>query len=297
MSSNFESSEDLILIYGDLISNLNLEITNLEDDMELSSENLIFPSDLGLETYEPNELVLNAVQNLKLFFEEESNCKGLEKHELDLCIKTQLMVFKLQDQNDKTNKYNYNYQYNSSIPICQPVFLKLCGISKDKLLALRNHFKLDGLMDRIHGNTNKIPQNKSRVIVNLGMAQLVKNFLLQYSNLHGLPSPMKMRDELEAIIYLPTYMKYTTVYEEFKNLFNSEYEPIRPIAYNTFYKLWQQLTPYIKFQTSATDLCDACVAFKTNLKFTNDDDEKENIKLNTKNTKQMQNRKEVIIPT
>ena len=183
MSSNFESSEDLILIYGDLISNLNLEITNLEDDMELSSENLIFPSDLGLETYEPNELVLNAVQNLKLFFEEESNCscrkqinricfkkigfknflerqfqlKGLEKHELDLCIKTQLMVFKLQDQNDKTNKYNYNYQYNSSIPICQPVFLKLCGISKDKLLALRDHFKLDGLMHCIHGNTNKIP--------------------------------------------------------------------------------------------------------------------------------------------
>src|SRR5688572_7177078 len=148
MSSNFESSEDLISIYGDLISNLNLDITNLEDDMELSSENLIFPSNLGLEEYEPNELVLNAIQDLKLFFEEKSNCscckkinricfekigfknflerqfqlKGLEKYELDLCIKTQLMVFKLQYQNDKTNKYNYNYQYNSSIPICQPVF-------------------------------------------------------------------------------------------------------------------------------------------------------------------------------
>jgi hypothetical protein len=309
MSSNFESSEDLISIYGDLISNLNLDITNLEDDMELSSENLIFPSNLGLEEYEPNELVLNAIQDLKLFFEEKSNCscrkkinricfekigfknflerqfqlKGLEKYELDLCIKTQLMVFKLQDQNDKTNKYNYNYQYNSSIPICRPVFLKLCGISKDKLLALRDHFNLDGLMHRIHGNTNKIPQNKSRVIVNLGMAQLVKNFLLQYSNLHGLPSPMKIRDELEAITYLPTYMKYTTVYEEFKNLFNSEYESIRPVAYNTFYKLWQQLTPYIKFQTSGTDLCDTCEAFKRDIKFTDDDDEKENLKFEYKN--------------
>jgi hypothetical protein len=78
MYSNFESSEYLILIYGDLISNLNLEITNLEDDMELSSENLIFPSDLGLEAYEPNELVLNAVKDLKLFFE-ESNCSGCKK--------------------------------------------------------------------------------------------------------------------------------------------------------------------------------------------------------------------------
>ena len=136
--------------------------------------------------------------------------------------------------------------------------------------------------DRIHGNTNKIPQNKSRVIVNFKIAQLVKNFLLQYSYLHGLPSPMKIRDESEAIIYLPTYMKYTTVYEDFKTCFNSEYESIRIIAGNTFYKLWRQLTPYIKFQPSGTDLCDTCEAFKTNIKFTDDDNEKENIKFEYK---------------
>ena len=63
---------------------------------------------------------------------------------------------------------------------------------------------------------------------------------------------MKIRDESEAIIYLPTYMKYTTVYEDFKTCFNSEYESIRIIAGNTFYKLWRQLTPYIKFQPSGT---------------------------------------------
>ena len=108
MSLNFES------IHNDVI--------NLEDHpnaMELS-KNLIFPHelyDLGLEEYEPNELVLNTVQDLKLFFEDESNCKckkkdricfkkigfknflerqfqlkGLEDNQLDLCIKTQLMV-------------------------------------------------------------------------------------------------------------------------------------------------------------------------------------------------------------
>ena len=49
--------------------------------MELSPENLILPDelyDLGLEAYEPNELVLNAVQDLKLFFE-ESNCSCRKK--------------------------------------------------------------------------------------------------------------------------------------------------------------------------------------------------------------------------
>ena len=113
--------------------------------MELSPENLILPDelyDLGLEAYEPNELVFEAVEDLKLFFENESNCKcrktkdricfkkigfnkflerqlqlkGLDKNELDLCIKSQLMVFK----SNETEKYEL--QYNSSIYICQLVF-------------------------------------------------------------------------------------------------------------------------------------------------------------------------------
>jgi len=242
--------------------------------MELSPENLISPEelyDLGLESYELNELVFEAVQDLKLFFENELNCKcrktkdkicfkkigfrnflerqlqlkGLEGNELDLCIKTQLMVFKLNDENDdETERDGYSYQYNSSIPICQPVFLKLSGFSKKKLIALQKHLKTDGLIDRIHGNTGKVPQNRSCATVNLEIAQLFKNFLLQYSNLHGLPSP-----ESESIIYLPTYLNYATVYEEFRNYFDLEYESIKPIEYNTFYKLWKQLTPYIKFQT------------------------------------------------
>jgi hypothetical protein len=69
------------------------------------------------------------------------------------------------------------------------------------------------------------------------------------------------------------------VYEEFRNYFDLECQSIKPIEYNTFYKLWKQLTPYIKFQTPGTDLCDTCEAFKRDIRFTNDDDEKENIEL------------------
>ena len=52
--------------------------------MELSPENSILPDelyDLGLEAYEPNELVSEAVQDLELFFEDESNCKCKKKIE------------------------------------------------------------------------------------------------------------------------------------------------------------------------------------------------------------------------
>jgi hypothetical protein len=50
--------------------------------MELSHENLILPDelyDLELEEYELNELVFEAVEDLKLFFEDESNCKCKKK--------------------------------------------------------------------------------------------------------------------------------------------------------------------------------------------------------------------------
>ncbi|MDW3631333.1 MAG: hypothetical protein QOK71_07840, partial [Nitrososphaeraceae archaeon] len=258
------------------------------------------------EAYEPNEFMFKVVQDLKLFFNDKLNCKcrarnaicfekigfenflerlsqlrGLDDNERDLCVKSQLMIFQFsKSENNKLD--SYKYQYNSSIPICRPVFLKLCDIGKFRLLALQKHLNTDGLIERIHGNTNRVPQNKSRVTVDFGIAQLFKDFLLQYTNLHGLPSPMKIRDDLETIIYLPTYMKYTTVYEEFKMHFNLEHDSDKPISYTTFYKLWQLLTPYIKFQPSASDLCDTCEAFKADIKFANDDDEKENLKFEYK---------------
>ena len=76
MFSNLNQSS-VDLIHSDITSNLNLE-----NDMELSPENSILPDelyDLGLEAYEPNELVFKAVQNLELFFEDESNCKCHKK--------------------------------------------------------------------------------------------------------------------------------------------------------------------------------------------------------------------------
>jgi hypothetical protein len=262
-------------------------------------------AELGLEEYESNTLVQKNVHELKLFFGNRSNCrcrneneicfekigfknfferymelKGLEKDMKDLCIKTQLMTFELVNEN--STKSHYNYKYNSSIPICQKVFLKLNNISRKLLDTLQAHFKTNGLESRIHGNTKRIPKIKSRSLINAEVANTFKEFVLQYAKIYGLPSPMKLRDDLEPFIYLPTEITRKNVYEEYKKnllLVNSNLNsrPIPIIALQTFRKLWQQLTPEIKFLNHASDLCDTCYGFDTKLMSTKDKDEIANI--------------------
>ncbi|KAF0546607.1 chaperonin: PROVISIONAL [Gigaspora margarita] len=101
--------------------------------------------ELELDNYEENELVLDTVHNLKLFFEDPDNCiccrtpkqkdlrtcfekvgfkrfferhfelKALEKHELELFIKSQLMSFEISDEKskNKTQMHIYKYNYNN----------------------------------------------------------------------------------------------------------------------------------------------------------------------------------------
>ena len=90
MFSNLNQSS-VDLIHNDITSNLNLE-----NSMELSPENSILPDelyDLGLEAYEPNELVSEAVQDLELFFEDESNCKCCKKKIKYVLKKLALEIF------------------------------------------------------------------------------------------------------------------------------------------------------------------------------------------------------------
>jgi len=115
---------------------------------DLNTKNLI---ELGLNDYEANETVLNVVHDLNFFFENPSNCdcqenkkdkrkcfekigfknfferylefKSLEGKELDLSVKTQLMVFQFDNENNNSDiRRRHKYQYNASIPICQNVF-------------------------------------------------------------------------------------------------------------------------------------------------------------------------------
>ncbi|CAG8810613.1 25378_t:CDS:2, partial [Racocetra persica] len=187
--------------------------------------------ELELDDYEENELVLNTIHDLKLFFENPNNCtcrrtpkqkdlrtcfekvgfkrfferhfelKALEEHELELFIKSQLMSFEM-------------------------TYLKLCGINDYLLSTLQNHLQINGLTERVHGNT----------------------------------------DDSGVFIYLPTSQTYTSVYNKYKkNFYLIHDQPEKIISYSTFKKLWYEMVPNLRFQPPASDLCEICTSFKAKL--------------------------------
>ncbi|CAG8454451.1 14350_t:CDS:2 [Dentiscutata heterogama] len=234
----------------------DLSADNLDSDSLKPVYNLI---ELGLEEYEDNKLVLNTVHDLIQFFKKYSNffqIRGLEKSELVLFLKAQLMAFEINNKNVESQRQNYRYNYNASLLLCKPVFLKLCGINNHFLLAIQKHLQENGLTERTHRNTGCIFKLKSKVYLDSSITFSVKCFLKQYGNINGLPSPMRYKNESEPFIYLPTGNIYTSVYNEFKYFYKENGENTKVIFYFTFRRLWYEIIPYLKFQPPASDLCE-----------------------------------------
>jgi hypothetical protein len=94
--------------------------------------------------------------------------------------------------------------------------------------------------------------------------QTIKNFILNYAEIHGLPDPGKSKSKKHSIIFLPTEMTYKSVHRDFLASLE-ENSNLKSLKYETFLKLWHQLTPQIKFLNPRTDLCDTCHQFRTEI--------------------------------
>ena len=256
---------------------------------------------LGLNEYAENELVFEIIQNLmelfekkdcncrqgsknkkdkrtcyekvgfKKFFERHIEIRSLEKSQFEIFLKAQLMSFEItNEKTENPSRVTYKYNFNNSLPLCKPTFLKLIGKTDYYLSTLQKYLQDNGLVERTHGNTGRAPILLSRAYINLDVSSSVKNFLIQYSNIHGLPSPLRHRNDSGVFIYLPTENTYVSIYEKYiKNVKHDQSQII--ISYNIFIKLWHELASQIKFQTSASDLCETCEILKAELKIVKHD--------------------------
>ncbi|CAG8480525.1 2339_t:CDS:1 [Dentiscutata heterogama] len=227
--------------------------------------------ELELDNYEENKLVLDIIHDLNTFFQNSSICtcrrtpkqkdlrtcfekvgfkcffkrhfelKALEEQELELFIKLQLMSFELTDEksdNKTLKKHTYKYNYNSSLPLCKPVYLKLCRINEYLLSTLQNHLQSNELTERVHRNTRHASKMESRVFLDFNITFAIKQFLVQYGAIHEFLSSLRHQDDSGIFIYLPTGQTYVSVYNEYKKSFYLTHDQSEKIiSYFTFRRL------------------------------------------------------------
>ena len=108
-----------------------------------------------------------------------------------------------------------------------------------------------------------LPKVASRVTINQELSTRVYNFIVNYANVHGFPSPGRhMQTDSLAVILLTTEKSYASVYEDFVAVSKGLNNDTSIISYKSFVQLWKNLTPHIKFMTPGTDLCDTCEILK-----------------------------------
>src|SRR3954453_20132984 len=83
------------------------------------------------------------------------------------------------------------------------------------------------------------------MVIDKDVAEVVKNFLENYAEVHGLPSPGRSVNRItQSIIFLPTEMSYKSVHRDFLAGLEED-SSFRTLKYDAFRKLWPQLTPQL----------------------------------------------------
>jgi len=85
-----------------------------------------------------------------------------------------------------------------------------------RLENIRNHLAINGIIPRVHGNVKRMPQWKTKITIDKNVATAVKNFLENYAEVHGLPSPGRNVNRItQSLIFLPAETSYKSVHRDF----------------------------------------------------------------------------------
>ena len=153
------------------------------------------------------------------FAELRESFQALSKVEQDIFLMAQLKVMdggsvstsRCLKKKTRSNKKTF-YHWDHNTPLCQETYLNMLGIGRTYFENIRNHLIDNGLLPRVHGNIKRMPQWKTKMMIDKNVAEVVKNFLENYAEVHGLPSPGRIT---QSIVFLPAEMSYKSVHRDF----------------------------------------------------------------------------------
>ena len=143
-------------------------------------------------------------------------------------------------QKTRTNKRTF-YYWDRNMPLYQKTYLNMLGIHFENV---RNHLATNGIIPRVHGNIKRVPRWKTKITIDITVATAVKNFLENYAEIHGLPSPGRNVNRItQSLTLLPAETSYKSVYRDFIAGLEND-STLKLLKYDAFRKLWHQLTLY-----------------------------------------------------
>ena len=66
---------------------------------------------------------------------------------------------------------------------------------------------------------------------------MVKNFIENYAETHGLPDPGKSKNQKHSVVFLPTEMSYKLVHRSFLTSLDKENDKLKSLNYEAFRRL------------------------------------------------------------
>src|SRR2546423_1585688 len=121
--------------------------------------------------------------------------------------------------------------------LCQETYLNMLEIGRTYFKNIRNHLIKNSLVLKLHGNIKKMPQWKTKMVIDQNVATAVKNFLENYAKLHGLPSSERSINRITQLItYLLAETTYKFVYQNFLTSLKED-NNLKFLKYDIFRKL------------------------------------------------------------
>lgn len=186
---------------------------------------------------------------------------ALDGAELDICILSKISCGMHTEESTRqskkggqTNRKRTRTDYfHHGHKICVEFFKYLHSIGKDKLAALQEHYRANGVESRQHKNKKRQPRHALKY----EDTRRVVDFILNFAEAHAIHLPGRTpKHWITDVQLLPTDCTKVGVYIQYKSA--AEESNVRVVSERTFRDLWHKLLPFIRTTKPASDLCWTC---------------------------------------